>query len=237
MRRLDLDGMRKMSLQAIMDKISVQKYLDNTRECIGLPTLLLDQTINAIAFSFEFPFFNAWWEMAARREITSSEVLNNKEHFYVWQNQCSKNILIAPSAPGGKDPTVIGPVISNGKLYATCGIMLRDANTEDAVEAFKIYSHTIATILGFNESISELRARVRLAEDILLSGSWKLLNHSYPGNYAYGVCRTQTDGIAELQYCQQALNRIGQPNGIARTGYALANQDSAQEEPPCIQNI
>lgn len=206
MRSLDLDSLRSVCLDAIISRSEPQEYLDAVHACIELPLLVLDSSINAIAYAFELPFYSPGWELAARRAVTSQTAFENR--FFYWQDQCSKEVLMAYSTIDNRDPAVIGPVICNDQVVATCGIMVQDADLNDVMEACQLYSKTLSVLMGFTRQYESTFLKNKSVEELLLGGVQTLTAARYFPEYVYAVYRTESSGIARLQYIQMLLAQV-----------------------------
>ncbi len=134
MRVIDFEKLDGILLDSLLCGDSVQQLFDRVYDFLKLPLICFDTTFHLVAYAFPRPFYYPNWEYIVEHGGASeSDILGY--NYLEYQERMYKNGRSLYFDTGTCDgfPQACGPVLSDGRLVAYCGIMIEDAIKEETL--------------------------------------------------------------------------------------------------------
>lgn len=213
MRELNIQAIKKASVEAILNRLTVQQLFDAVYAQIRLPLICFDTAFRHIAHCYQEPFyFSSWEEIANQGEAGEQNILqfgylNYQEAIY----SAGKSIYI-DTGRNAEHPSANGAVLRGGELLAYCGIMVEGCAINDVLAVNDILCKTIPLLFDNDDTLPDMGGDLSsddkiLIQDEVAQATASRIQRRFPAPYYFAIISSKTRGISTLQYVRNYLNK------------------------------
>lgn len=153
MRAIDLTSIKRLALDAIFHRSSIQKLFDAVYRQLHLPMICFDTSFRHIAHVYQEPFYFASWVdivengIAQESNIVGFNYLQIQENFYA-----AGKSTYYDRGRSAAHPSTNGPISVDGNLVAYLGIMVEDCAIEEVLAVNDVLCSAASMLLAASSS-------------------------------------------------------------------------------------
>ena len=213
MHDLNIQAIKKASVEAILNRLTVQQFFDVVYAQIQLPLICFNTAFQHIAHCYQEPFYFSSWE-----EIANQGEAGEQNIFQFGYLDFQETIYSAGQATyintgrSAEHPSVNGAVLRDNELLAYCGIMVEDCIIDDVLAVNNVLCKTIPLLLDNGTTPSNTDNSLSADDEILIRDEIDQTTASksqrrFPAPYYFATISYRTRGVSTLQYARNYLSK------------------------------
>lgn len=211
MHDLNIQAVKKASVGAILNHLTVQQFFDVVYAQIRLPMICVNTAFQHIAHCYQEPFYFSSW-----REIVNQGEAGEQNIFRFGYLDFQETIYSAGQATyintgrSAEHPSTNGAVLRGNELLAYCGVMVEDCVIDDVLAVNNILCKTIPLLFD-NESIPPAIDNTAydgiLIQNEISQAAARRIGRHFSAPYVFATISSKTRSVATLQYVRNYLSK------------------------------